>query len=165
MQSSVRKEKTSISPGSTTVFPHAKQGKHKHRQTSPVTLMCCVCPATQTQSHKKNGHQHNRNASAFQMRPDRVTWPPLSSLPCQPSSSWPSPSSSSSCFIYLRPNQAVTVRPTDTNLSSRFSAFFKMYYLYFITALLPLCSMLFWTSGQICGSSDQQAGGQERRPW
>lgn len=115
MQSSVRKEKVAISPGSTTVFPHAKQGKHKHRRTSPVTLMCCVRSATHTQSHQQQA-AITRNAPAFQIWPDRVTLPPLSSLPCPLSSSWPSPSSSSSCFIYLRPNQEVTVRQTQANL-------------------------------------------------
>lgn len=48
MQSSVRRDKVAISPGSTTVFPHAKQGKHKPRQTPPV----CVCSAAQAQSRK-----------------------------------------------------------------------------------------------------------------
>lgn len=123
--------------------------------------------------HANNHYNITLIAPCFQIPLDKVTSLPLSLSQCQPSSSWPSPSSSSSCFISLRPNQVVMVRYTQTISSSRLSPFFFILYLhfmiyliiFFIRVCLSMCSMLFRTSCKISGSSNQQAGRQERSSW
>lgn len=46
----------------------------------------------------------------FQIPLGKAIWLQLSSSPCQPFSSWPSPSFSSLCFISLRPSPTAKVR-------------------------------------------------------
>lgn len=153
MQNSKTKEKPVIDPGSTTVLPHPDKGK-------TLCLIAYVSTHTQTKQHILT----STHDPLLQESTDRVTLQRLSSSPCPPFSSWPSPSSSSSCFTSWRPSPVVRVRDAHVLTESHAHVRVRRFFLDGLLLCVSVCSVLPRSDGEGCGGSDQQTGRQERRP-
>lgn len=161
MQNSVRKEKPVISPGSTTVFPHHKQGKHKCTRSGLTRAL------QQSLQHYINtslfsdstGQSHLATALIIAMSTIFIMAIAIVLI---------------IMFYILKAKPGGHGKTHTNNLKFKvehlelhiiFTFYDLFIYFFFIRVCLSMCSMLFRTSCEISGSSNQQTGRQERSSW